>query len=254
MKVRLLGCGTSSGVPRIGGDWGTCDPAEPRNRRMRASVLIEHQDTRILVDTGPDMRAQLLEAGVATVDAVIWTHAHADHIFGIDDLRQVFHALGRPVPAFARPETEAALRRQFAYVFEGARGYPPIVDLQPLPDELTISGIRVRVADQPHGSITSAGLRFEADGRAVGYATDIHAMTAATEALYTGLDLWIVDSLRHTPHPSHAHLPLTLSWIEAMRPGRAVLTHMDQSMDYASLRATLPTGVEPGFDGMEVMV
>ena len=252
MKVRLLGCGTSSGVPRIGNDWGACDPAEPRNRRTRASILVEHEGTRILIDTSPDMRAQLLDADIGVVDAVIWTHAHADHIFGIDDLRQIFHAIGRPVPAWARATTATRLREQFGYVFEGARGYPATVALAELPDRLMIGSIEISVADQPHGSITSAGLRFEADGYAVGYATDINMMTEATRELYAGLDLWIVDGLRRAPHPSHAHLDLTLAWIAEMVPRRAILTHMDQSMDYATLCATLPPGVEPGFDGMEV--
>ena len=252
MKIRILGSGTSSGVPRIGNDWGACDPHEPRNRRSRAAALVEHDGTRILIDTGPDMREQLLAADVATVDAVIWTHAHADHVFGIDDLRQVFHALGRPVTGYARRDTAEKLRAQFAYVFEGARGYPPTVALAPLPDELRIGAITVRVADQPHGSITSAGLRFEADGRAIGYATDVSGMTAQTRALYTGLDLWIVDALRRQPHPSHADLATTLGWIADLTPQRAALIHMDHSMDYRTLVAELPRGVEPGYDGLEL--
>jgi phosphoribosyl 1,2-cyclic phosphate phosphodiesterase len=251
VKVRILGSGTSSGVPRIGNDWGACDPSEPRNRRTRASVLIEHEGTRILVDTGPDMREQLLAADVGVVDAVIWTHAHADHVFGIDDLRQVYHARGTPVPGFARPTTAAALRRQFGYVFEGAGGYPPTVDLQSLTDELMIGSIRVCVADQPHGSITSAGLRFEAGERSIGYATDISDMTADLRALYAGLDVWIVDALRRRPHPSHADLPTVLGWIEELAPREAALIHMDQSMDYRTLCDELPAGVEPGYDGWE---
>ncbi len=251
MKVRILGSGTSSGVPRIGNDWGACDPTEPRNRRTRASILIEHEGTRILVDTGPDMREQLLAADVGVVDAVIWTHAHADHVFGIDDLRQVYHARGSPVPGFARPSTATALRRQFGYVFEGAGGYPPTVDLRPLDDEVVIGSVRVRVADQPHGSITSAGLRFEAAAVAIGYATDISDMTGDLHALYTGLDVWIVDALRRRPHPSHADLPTVLGWIDTLKPQAAVLIHMDQSMDYRTLCAELPTGVEPGYDGWE---
>lgn len=251
MKVRILGSGTSSGVPRIGNDWGACDPNEPRNRRTRASILVSHADTTILVDTGPDMREQLLAVDVGVVDAVIWTHAHADHVFGIDDLRQIYHARGAPVPGYARPGTAALLRRQFGYVFEGAGGYPPTVDLHVLEDELTIGAIRVGVVDQPHGSITSAGLRFEADGVAVGYATDVSGMTAAMRAHYAGLDAWIVDALRRRPHPSHADLPTVLGWIEELEPREAALIHMDQSMDYRTLCRELPRGVEPGFDGWE---
>ncbi|KAK0340969.1 hypothetical protein LTR94_028329, partial [Friedmanniomyces endolithicus] len=186
--IRLLGSGTSSGVPRIGNDWGACDPAEPRNRRTRSSALVEHDGTRILIDTSPDMREQLLAAGVDRVDAVIWTHAHADHIFGIDDLRQVYHAMARPVIGYARSSTEARLRAQFGYVFEGNGGYPPTVSLMTLPDALRIGGIDIRVADQPHGGITSAGLRFEAGGVSIGYATDISDMTEDMRALYQDLD------------------------------------------------------------------
>lgn len=251
MKVRILGSGTSSGVPRIGNDWGDCDPADPRNRRTRAAILVEHEGTRILVDTGPDMREQLLAADVAALDAVIWTHAHADHVFGIDDLRQVFHAIGRPVPGYARAQTAGILRAQFGYVFAGHGGYPATVALHDLHDTLQVGGITVRVTDQPHGNITSAGLRFEAGGRAFGYATDVNGMTEAMRSLYAGLDLWIVDALRRRPHPSHFDLPTTLGWIAALRPGRAALIHMDQSMDYATLAAELPSGVEPGYDGWE---
>jgi phosphoribosyl 1,2-cyclic phosphate phosphodiesterase len=252
VKIRILGSGTSSGVPRIGNDWGACDPAEPRNRRSRAAALVEHAGTRILIDTGPDMREQLLAADVATVDAVIWTHAHADHVFGIDDLRQVFHALGRPVQAYARADTGEQLRAQFGYVFRGARGYPATVALAPLPDVLTIGALTVRVADQPHGSITSAGLRFEGGGRAIGYATDVSGMTDAMRALYAGLDVWVVDALRRAPHPSHADLATTLGWIAQLAPRRAALIHMDHSMDYRALLAELPDGVEPGYDGLEL--
>lgn len=253
MKIRILGSGTSSGVPRIGNDWGACDPKEPRNRRTRASLLVEHDGTRILVDTGPDMREQLLAADVARLDAVIWTHAHADHVFGIDDLRQVFHAIGRPVTGYARAETAERLRAQFGYIFEGAGGYPPVAMLKLLPDALTIGGVTVSTADQPHGSITSAGLRFDAGGASVGYATDISAMTPALERLYAGLELWIVDALRRRPHPSHADLGTVLEWVEQLAPLRTALIHMDQSMDYATLAAELPPGVEPGFDGWEAV-
>lgn len=248
----MLGSGTSSGVPRIGNDWGDCDPAEPRNRRTRVAILVEHEGTRILVDTGPDMRNQLLAAGVGKVDAVIWTHEHADHVFGIDDLRQIFHLLGHPVPGYARPGTRARLEDMFGYVFHGRGGYPPTVAMHDLPDELTIGSITVRVTDQPHGSITSAGLRFEAGGRTAGYATDISGMTADMRALYTRLDLWIVDALRRRPHPTHPHLSQALGWIGELAPQRAWLTHMDQSMDYATLTAELPPGVAPGHDGLEI--
>jgi phosphoribosyl 1,2-cyclic phosphate phosphodiesterase len=251
VKVRILGSGTSSGVPRIGNDWGACDPGEPRNRRTRASLLVEHDGTRILIDTGPDMREQLLAADVAAVDAIIWTHDHADHCHGIDDVRQIYHALGRPVQGFARPKTLAALHEKFTYVFAGRQGYPPTVQAAELPDRLTIGSITIDVVDQPHGHITSAGLRFSAGDAVVGYATDFHELTPAMRALYTGLDVWIVDALRHAPHPTHPDVPAVLDWIEQLRPRRSAFIHMDHSMDYATLMATLPPGVEPGYDGLE---
>lgn len=256
MKLRVLGCGTSSGVPRIGNDWGACDPAEPKNRRTRASILVSTATTAILVDTGPDMREQLLAADIANVDAVIWTHDHADHCHGIDDLRQLFHVRGRPVRGLARPDTLASLGERFAYAFNGRDGYPPTVAGEELPDRIEIGDIAVTVVDQPHGSITSAGLLFEvANGSvAIGYSTDFNDMTPDMAMLYRGLDLWVVDALRAKPHPTHPHLSATLGWIEELKPHRAVLTHMDQSMDYVALAASLPTGVEPGFDGMEIIV
>jgi len=252
VKARILGCGTSSGVPRIGNDWGDCDPAESRNRRTRASILIEHGDARVLVDTSPDLRQQLLDADVADVDAVIWTHDHADHCHGIDDLRQLFHARGRPVAGYARPETLASLRRRFAYAFDGKDGYPPTVTGHELPDDWQVGGLRIRTVDQPHGGITSAGLRFDAVEGSIGYSTDFNVFTDEMAGLFEGLDLWIVDALRRRPHPTHPHLAQTLGWIERLGVGRAALTHMDQSMDYATLAAELPANVEPGWDGMEV--
>ncbi|MES2338466.1 MAG: MBL fold metallo-hydrolase [Pseudomonadota bacterium] len=252
MKLRILGCGTSSGVPRIGGDWGACDPAEPRNRRTRVAILVETASTRILVDTGPDLREQLLAAGVVEVDAVIWTHDHADHCHGIDDLRQVFHARRAAVRGLARLTTLASLSTRFAYAFEGRGGYPPMIAGELLPDALTIGDITIRVTDQPHGSITSAGLRFEAGASAIVYATDFNVLTDDMRNLYQGADVLVIDALRRAPHPTHPTLNQALGWIKALAPRRAILTHMDQSMDYATLRGELPAGVEPGFDGLEV--
>ncbi len=253
MKLTVLGCGTSFGVPRIGNDWGACDPSEPRNRRRRVSIQIEHEGTRILVDTSPDLREQLLDAGVDGLDAVIWTHDHADHCHGIDDLRAIFHARGTPVPGFARADTLATLRARFAYAFESKGGYPAVVDGAMLPDEMNLGPIGVTAVDQPHGAITSAGLRFEAGGRSVGYSTDCNELTDEMAKLFEGLDVWVVDALRRRPHPTHPHLDETLRWVDALRPGRAILTHMDNSMDYRTLLAELPAGVEPGYDGLEVV-
>lgn len=250
MKVTILGCGTSSGVPRIGNDWGSCDPAEPRNRRMRAAILVETATTRILIDSGPDLREQLLAAYVGTIDAILWTHDHADHIHGLDDLRQVFHNRGAAIPAFARAATMASLHERFGYAFEGKNGYPAILDAQHLADKQRIGDINIRVVDQPHGGTTSAGLRFEHGDTVIGYATDFSRMTDDMAILYQSLDLWIVDALRRAPHPSHPHLDQTLRWVRALAPKEAVLTHMDNSMDYRRLCAELPEGVMPGYDGM----
>ena len=254
MKVRVLGCGTSSGVPRIGNDWGDCDPNEPKNRRRRVSILVEQGDTHLLVDTSPDLREQLLDAGVARLDAVIWTHDHADHCHGIDDLRQVFHVTRQPVPGYARGDTLATLRERFGYVFEGNHGYPSIVEPRLLPDELDFEDLKVRIVDQPHGAVTSAGLHFESNGKRIAYSTDFNALTADMITLFEDLDIWIVDALRVKPHPTHPHLCQVLEWIEQLRVRHAILTHMDQSMDYRQLRATLPPHVEPGFDRLEVVL
>ena len=250
LKLTILGCGTSSGVPRIGNDWGSCDPNEPKNRRTRASILVESPTTRLLIDTSPDMRAQLLAANVIHIDAILWTHDHADHCHGIDDVRQLYHHRRTPVPGYARRQTLKLLKERFAYAFEGRQGYHPTIEPHVLPDGLRIGDIDIACTDQPHGEIYSTGFRFASGGSSIGYATDFHDLTADMISLYDGLDVWVVDALREKPHPTHPHLALTLDGISAVRPGRAILTHMDQSMDYAALLKTLPDGVEPGYDGM----
>ena len=254
LKLTILGCGTSSGVPRIGNDWGACDPSDPKNRRTRASILIESAGTRILVDTSPDMRSQLLAADVVEIDAILWTHDHADHSHGIDDTRQLFHHRRIPVPGYARRQPLDLLKRRFAYVFEGREGYPSTVEAHVLPDELTIGDIRVRCVDQPHGPIFSTGFRFEHGGVSISYSTDFHLVTDAMTSLFAGTDIWVADVLRDRPHPTHAHLALTLEATDNIKPGRTILTHMDQSLDYATLSARLPAGVEPAYDGMTVQL
>lgn len=253
MKLRILGSGTSSGVPRIGNDWGDCDPTEPRNRRTRASALVWTETTRILIDTSPDFREQALSAGITDLDAVIWTHDHADHCHGIDDLRVLMHLReGEPLRGLARPFTLERLGERFGYVFKGGKLYRPTVAIEPLPDAITIGDIHIRVADQPHGGITSAGLRFESNQKSIAYAIDFNEMTQDMRNLYEDLDIWVVDCLRRKPHPTHADLGAVLGWVTDLAPRRTLLAHMDNSMDYATLTASLPAGVEPGFDGMEV--
>ena len=254
MKVTILGCGTSSGVPRIGGDWGACDPADPRNRRRRASILVEHDGTTVVVDTGPDFREQMLAAGVGRLDAVLYTHDHADHCHGIDDLRQFFHLNGAPVPCFASAATWAVLRERFGYVFAGTKLYPPTATATVLPSLLTLGGLTITSFDQHHGNIDSTGYRFEASGQAIAYSTDVKDLPEAAHPALQELDLWVVDALRENPHPTHSHLAQTLDWIATFKPRRAVLTHMDQSFDYAVLAAALPAGVEPGRDGLCIIL
>jgi phosphoribosyl 1,2-cyclic phosphate phosphodiesterase len=193
----------------------------------------------------------LLAAGIGALDAVIWTHEHADHTHGIDDLRQIFHLRSAPVPGYARRDTLDLLEQRFGYVFSGRYGYPSMAEKISLQDVTLIGDIVVRVVDQPHGEISSAGLRFEHGERAIGYSTDFSAITPDMEMLFEGVDVWVVDALRRRPHPTHPHLAMTLDAIARLKPGEAILTHMDQSMDYASLLAELPAGVVPGHDGLE---
>lgn len=256
LRFTILGCGTSSGVPRIGNDWGGCDPANPKNRRTRVSLLVQSETTTLLIDTSPDLREQLLRAGTIDIDAVLWTHDHADHCHGIDDLRQVHHHrryrmdLNQPIDGYARPQTLHVLQRRFAYAFEGREGYEPIVRGVDLNAPLTVGDIAVRFVDMPHGNIWSTGFRFDHDGKSIGYATDFHEVRPDMIALFRGVDVWVVDALRERPHPTHPHLAMTLDAIDAVRPSRAYLTHMDQSMDYDRLCATLPPHVRPAYDGM----
>lgn len=253
----MLGSGTSSGVPRLGGadgggDWGDCDPGDPRNRRRRVSALVEHDGAVVLIDAGPDLREQLLAARVTRLDAVLLTHDHADHAHGIDDLRQLFHLMGRPVACFASGETWAVLRRRFNYVFEGTEFYPATCTASDIDGPFEVGGLTVTAFAQNHGNIDSTGYRIEAGGRSMAYSTDVKGLYAGAAGALAGLDLWIVDALRRHPHPTHSHLAQTLEWIAHYWPGRAVLTHLDQSMDYAALAAELPAGVEPGYDGLVI--
>ncbi|MGK2286092.1 MBL fold metallo-hydrolase [Pedomonas sp. V897] len=250
MKVRILGCGTSGGVPRVGNLWGRCDPKNPKNRRRRVSILVEEQGAQILVDTSPDLREQLLDAEVTKLDAVLYTHDHADHTHGIDDLRGIFHSMHRPVDCYANEATARTLMQRFGYVFEGFEGYPAIGKLHVIDEQSPIAVGPVTVQPFPlvHGHITSVGYRF---GK-VAYTTDLNAIPAASEPYLHGLDLWIVDALRYDPHPTHPHLDQTLAWIEKFKPKRAILTHMNWDLDYDELKARLPLHVEPGYDGLEI--
>lgn len=257
IRVTLLGTGPSQGVPAIGGadgrgDWGACDPAEPRNRRRRTSALVECGGTRLLVDAGPDCRQQLLDAGVGTLDAVIFTHAHADHVMGLDELRQANRNAGEGIPAFGLPETLRELGERFAYAFRGpSRGFfRP--DLRPtevtLGKEQQIGNLSFTALEQDHAVMRTIGLRIGY----FAYSTDVVRMPAATLEALRGVRVWVLGCFRPAAHPVHAGLAEVLAWQEAVRPARIILTHMGPAMDWAQLRAELPPGIEPGHDGMVI--
>ncbi|MBV9352636.1 MAG: MBL fold metallo-hydrolase [Mycobacterium sp.] len=252
MRVTVLGCGASTGVPAIGPDWGRCDPSDQRNRRRRVSALVELGGLTILIDTSPDLREQLIDARVFRLDAVIITHAHADHLHGIDDLRSINRLMQQAIPLFADAETLAEIGRRFGYVFEPlpepGRFHKPTLEPHEICGPFEISGVPITPFAQDHGFSTTLGLRIGG----FAYSTDVTEFDETAFAALAGIELWIVDCLRREPHPTHSHLTKTLSWIARVRPRRAVLTHMDQSLDYCELSAELPSGVEPGRDRLVI--
>jgi len=256
MKVTILGCGSSGGVPTLSGGWGECDPAEPRNRRLRASILVADGPTTLLVDVSPDCRAQLIAAGTAQLDAVLFTHPHADHCHGVDDLRWVNIATGRDLPAYGDARTLAEVRKRFGYAFEPLRFqselhyYKPVLVSQEIDGPFCAGTIAVTPFQQSHGFSTTLGFRFGA----FAYSTDVVEMPEPAFETLAGIDTWVVDCFRKTPHRTHAHLPRTLEWIGRVKPRRAILTHMGTAMDYRTLCDELPEGVEPAYDGMVIDV
>lgn len=254
MKIRILGCGTSFGVPRIGNDWGACDPEEPRNRRTRSSILIESGGKRLLVDCGPDLREQLLAADVATLDGVIVTHDHADHCHGIDELRAVEQALGRPVPLHARANVLEDLQKRFSYIFSNRSFYRAVAEPIELGAVLEFGDATLRFVDQPHGGITSVGMRINEDGRSSVYAIDFNDLTDDMRALYEGSDVWVSDCLSRRPHPTHTHLDAVLGWARELRIGQLYLSHLNNSMDYRTLVTELPDWAAPAHDGLEIVL
>ena len=252
MKLRVLGCGTSTGVPKIGNQWGQCDPDEPRNRRTRSSVLLDSGGETLLIDCGPDLRQQLLDADVGRIDALIVTHDHADHCHGIDDLRPLSQVLGRPVPLHARRHDLERLQMRFAYAFAQAGIYPPVVQGVALDQELAWGDALLRFVDQPHGGITSLGMRIEEGDRSAVYSIDFNELTEEMANLYQGTDVWICDCLMQRPHPTHAHLDAVLGWARDLNVGQVYLTHMGNSLDYATLVRELPDWAAPAHDGLEV--
>lgn len=258
MKVTILGCGSSGGVPLVdgtpGGNWGACDPANPKNRRRRVSILVESADTVILVDTSPDLRAQLLDAEVRRVDAVLFTHAHADHSHGLDEIRGLMRTQGAPIDAYMDAQTHLALTERFAYAFASSRDpqslYGELFRDHVLTGPLDIGGTRVTSFVQGHGQETTLGLRLGP----VAYSTDAASLDDAAFAALHGVEVWIVDCLRDRPHPTHSHVDQTLDWIARAKPARAILTHMNHQTDYEDLRRRCPPGVEPAFDGMVIEI
>ena len=259
LRFTILGCGSSGGVPRLndqGGDWGDCDPKNPKNRRRRCSMLVERRQgdlvTRVLIDTSPDMREQLLDAGVGTLDGVVFTHSHADHVHGIDDLRQVVFNMRRRLPVWADAPTQAALMGRFSYAFAAPEGspYPPILDMKTIDGGFAVPGPGGPVQFLPflvdHGAMDALGFRIGP----LAYLPDVVAMTPAAWEAVAGAEVWVLDALRRKPHPTHVHLARSLEWIAQARSLRAVLTNMHLDMDFATLEAELPAHIRPAHDGM----
>jgi phosphoribosyl 1,2-cyclic phosphate phosphodiesterase len=258
LEVTILGCGASAGVPRADGNWGACDPAEPRNRRSRCSLMVRRRaadgpETTVVVDATPEFRLQVNAAGVRRLDALLLTHDHADQCHGIDDIRAFAISQRSRIACWADAPTRATLMSRFGYVFSGEGIYPAIADLHPVPphgEAWEIAGpsgaIPVVTFDQDHGPLRSLGYRFGS----VAYSSDLVDLPEASFAALEGLDVWIVDALRYTPHPTHAHLEKTLSWIERVKPRQAILTNMHIDLDYGELSRRLPAGVIPAYDGL----
>ena len=258
LRFTILGCGSSGGVPRLGGHWGACDPSNPKNTRRRCSLLVERETgagtTRALVDTSPDLRQQLLDAGVGELDAVVYTHAHADHVHGIDDLRMIVFNMRRRLPVWADGDTQNDLYSRFGYAFVQPEDspYPPILDMHTIHGPFEIEGAGGALAFTPfrvgHGTIDALGFRIGP----LAYLPDVAEIYDDAWPVLEGLDCWILDALRRTPHPTHAHLDLALDWIARVRPAQAVLTNMHIDMDHAEVDRDTPGNVTPAHDGMVI--
>jgi phosphoribosyl 1,2-cyclic phosphate phosphodiesterase len=267
MQVTILGCGSSGGVPRIGGadgagDWGACDPDNPRNWRRRCSILVRQIGdagaTNVLIDTAPELREQLVMARCGVLDGVLITHNHADQTHGLDDIRAVAYHMRRRIDLYTDRRTLEGLDERFGYVFATppGSGYPPILTpheiapLEPFHVEGPGGAVPVLPFWQEHGNFGALGFRLGP----VAYSSDVNAMPEESLAALEGVDLWIVDALRYTPHPTHAHVALALEWIARVKPKQAVLTNLHIDLDYETLKRELPPGVEPAYDGMVLTV
>lgn len=251
MIITVLGCGTSSGVPMIGCDCAVCRSSDPRNRRRRVSVLVEEQNTRVLVDTPPDLREQLLDAGISKLDAVCYTHGHADHVHGLDDLRSINYHMQQSLPAYGSANTLSHIDERFRYAFGKPSAWwtRPSIEPHTFEGPFTIGALEITPFDQSHGRSTTTGFRF---GRSFAYSTDVKLLSDEAIDVLQGVHLWVVDCLGYREHPTHSHLENTLRWIERVKPRLAVLTHMSHQFDYETLAGELPAGVVPGIDGMTI--
>ena len=255
MRVTILGCGGSGGVPTVGNEWGNCDPKNPRNARRRVSILVQGAGQTILIDTSPDLRAQLLDANVGHLDAVLYTHDHADHTHGLDDLRFLRRDRGMPpIPCYGSRETLDSIGSRFSFAFsQGSIGsgilYKPYAAAIEIDGPFRIGELTITPFRQDHGHGTwSTGYRI---GR-MAYSTDVVDIPEESWPFLTDLDLWVVDALRWEPHPTHTHFDRTVGWIARAKPKHAILTHMNHFMDYETVRQRCPKGVEPGWDGLVV--
>lgn len=252
IRVRVLGCGTSSGVPMIGCKCDVCLSDDPRNKRQRCAITIESNDTTILVDTPPELRLQAIEAGMDRLDAVLYTHAHADHVNGLDDLRSLNNVMDQPIDTFGDAQVLERIRSRFDYAFQPPNPekgwWRPCLHAIPMDGPFMVGDMLVRPIMQQHGRSPSWGFRVDD----FAYSPDVNGLDdVALEAL-EGLEVWIVDCLRDRPHPSHAHLEQALTWVARLRPKRTILTHMSHELDFADLAGRLPDGVEPAIDGMVI--
>ncbi len=259
-RFTILGSGSSGGVPRLGGHWGDCDPTNPKNRRRRCSMLIEREGedgiTRVLIDTSPDMRMQLLDADVGTLDGVVYTHDHADHVHGLDDLRMIVFNMRQRISVWADGHTQNTLFSRFGYAFVQPEGspYPPILDMHTIDGDVSISGAGGTITLQPlqvdHGAIDALGFRI---GGLV-YMPDVAHIPDDVWPSLEGLDYWVVDALRRTPHPTHTHLERTLEWLERAAPTHGILTNMHMDMDYQTVANETPDHITPAYDGMVITI
>ena len=248
LKITILGCGPSTGVPTATGNWGACDPSNPKNYRSRSSLFVVSESHNLLIDTTPDLRRQMIDNKIKNISSVLYTHEHADHTHGIDDLREFATKQQATIPVYADQDCYNLLTKRFSYIFNGKGSYPPIATINLIKGVFQLGDMNITPFEQQHGGSTSMGFRINN----FAYSTDVSELNDYAFSVLQGIDLWIVDSLRLIPHPSHAHLDKVLHWVSLIRPKRTIITHMNIDMDYDSLLPLLPPGVEPAYDGQSI--